>query len=60
MRITNKKQLQDMVKIRLPNIEVVGEYTRAKDTIECRCNVCHQTFYPTADRLKYIKRLELV
>lgn len=55
MRITNKKQLQDMVKIRLPNIEVVGEYTRAKDTIECRCNVCHQTFYPTADRLKYIK-----
>lgn len=49
-RKTNEEFLQQLNTIN-PNITILGEYTRAKDRIPCKCNICNFQWNPIADSL---------
>ena len=38
-----------------PNIEVIGNYTKTSEPIECRCKKCGATWNPTANNLILIE-----
>lgn len=50
-RITHKEFIEKM-KIKNPNIEILGEYINSRTKIKCRCKICNYIWYPISGGIK--------
>ena len=49
---THEEFVQDIKNIN-PTIKIIGKYQKAKERIECSCNICNFEWNPMAYSLKY-------
>lgn len=49
--LRSTEDFKEMIKEKLPNIIITGEYKTAHDRIECKCSICNHTWNPLAYNL---------